>query len=92
MGEENITLYAIFEEEAKDTFTARFYSGKAGKYTDQEAPDGTLEAPEPEALGDGWTMLGWNRKQDDFEKNSIAPGDTITLTDTLTEFYGVYQK
>ncbi len=92
VGEENITLYAIFEEEAKDTFTARFYSGKAGKYTDQEAPDGTLEAPEPEALGDGWTMLGWNRKQDDFEKNSIAPGDTITLTDTLTEFYGVYQK
>ncbi len=92
VGEEDIILYAIFEEKAEDTFTARFYSGEAKRYTDLEAPDGTLEAPEPEALGNGWTILGWNRNQDDFEKNSIAPGDTITLTDTLTEFYGVYQK
>ncbi len=92
VGEEDITLYAIFEEKAKDTFTARFYSGEAKRYTDQESADRTLAAPEPEALGDGWMILGWNRNQDDFEKNSIAPGDTIILTEALTEFYGVYQK
>ena len=89
--EENITLYAIFEPEVKDTFTARFYSGGEGLYEDRTFADGTLTAPDLQELS-GWTPLGWNRKQDDFEKNTVAPNAPLTLTDALTEFYGVYRK
>ncbi len=96
--QENTTLYAVYEEKGKRTFTADFYSGNPlrikseSDIRDEDATEGTVTVPSPETIT-GWTSLGWSKSKEAYTVDSdIQPGRTLTLTADKTEYYGIYEK
>ena len=89
-------LYAIFEE-GKKTFRANFYSGSESRKEtrsitlDASESQGTVEALEPEEW-DGWEFAGWERENPSGYGGAVQPGQEVTLTEDVTNFYAVYRK
>lgn len=98
-------LYAIFQEQGKQTFTAVFYSGDPWQKTtlsttvsippgeSADTVSGTVTAPQLEQLGTfhSWSHYGWSTNPSSHDI-AVKPGFDISLTKPVTIFYGVYQK
>lgn len=96
------TLYAIFQELGKQTFTAVFYSGNPWKKTtlsttvsipsggNSDTVSGTLTTPELAELS-YWTPCGWTTEPSGHAIDAL-PNTDISLTKPVTIFYGVYRK
>lgn len=90
-------LYAIFLEEGKKAFQANFYSGSESRKEtrsitlDASESQGTMEALEPEEW-DGWEFAGWERENPSGYGGAVQPGQEVTLTEDVTNFYAVYRK
>lgn len=99
---ENTTLYAIFQEQGKQMFTAVFYSGNPLQKTtlsttvplptdgSADTVTGTIKTPELAEFSK-WMPYGWSATPSGHEITA-EPDTEITLTDPVTTFYGVYQK
>ncbi len=94
--QEDTTLYAVYQEKDKRTFTANFYSGSpVQKETEtvtlyEPADKGEVTAPSLKDFSD-WKPLGWNRSNKAYEA-SIGADEECTLTEDVTEFCGIYEK
>ena len=93
---EDTVLFAVFQEEGKKTFLADFYSGepiqKVSKSitVGQEEKQGAVIAPSLQGFP-GWNPAGWGKSKTGFEI-SFSEQAECTLTEALTEYYGIYQK
>ncbi|MEH2944618.1 InlB B-repeat-containing protein [Lachnospiraceae bacterium KK002] len=95
---ENTTLYAVFLPEGQKQLAADFYSGGANQKetivnTVEDTVSGAdITIPEPKEMA-GWTALGWNKSKGAYTADDdIRPGRSLTLTEPLTEYYGIYEK
>ena len=93
---EDTVLFAVFQEEGKKTFLADFYSGepiqKVSKSitVGQEEKQGSVIAPSLQDFP-GWNSAGWSKSKTGFEISLLEQAE-CTLTEPLTEYYGIYQK
>ncbi len=94
--QDNIHLYAVYEETEKKTLTADFYSGGAGQKKTVEVEvggydkGGTVITPFLKPMS-GWTVLGWSEDTKLYNK-TIDENAVCTLTKAETEYYGIYEK
>ncbi len=98
MGEEDVTLYAIY----KKTLTASFYSSSAGAKETvsttiyNKATTGTVKAPAMKA----WAMAAesgytaWHWSDGKFSGTAVNPGSAVSLSSSAGDvsYYGLYQK
>ena len=94
--QDNIHLYAVYEETENKILSADFYSGGAGqkKTVEVEAggydKGGDIITPFLKSMA-GWTPLGWSESNSEFEAD-IEAGTGLRLTESKKEYYGVYEK